>query len=75
MDFADVRAAFEPSTSGSIIIISTTSGARESNSGTWLAGSAELQPRLAQLSRVVVHETCTSGASYGGEQKGIGIGG
>jgi 6-pyruvoyltetrahydropterin/6-carboxytetrahydropterin synthase len=28
---------------------------------------AELKPALPLLSRVVVHETCTSGASYGGE--------
>jgi 6-pyruvoyltetrahydropterin/6-carboxytetrahydropterin synthase len=27
----------------------------------------ELKPRLAPLSRVVVHETCTSGASYTGD--------
>jgi 6-pyruvoyltetrahydropterin/6-carboxytetrahydropterin synthase len=27
----------------------------------------ELEPSLPQLARVVVHETCTSGASYAGE--------
>jgi 6-pyruvoyltetrahydropterin/6-carboxytetrahydropterin synthase len=27
----------------------------------------ELEPALPQLARVVVHETCTSGASYAGE--------
>ena len=27
----------------------------------------ELQPRLPRLARVVVHETCTSGATYAGE--------
>jgi 6-pyruvoyltetrahydropterin/6-carboxytetrahydropterin synthase len=27
----------------------------------------ELEPRLPQLSRVVVHETCTSGVIYAGD--------
>jgi 6-pyruvoyltetrahydropterin/6-carboxytetrahydropterin synthase len=69
MDFADVRRAFEPLYQQLdhhyLNDVPGLDNPTSENLARWIW--RELQPRLPQLSRVVVHETCTSGASYAGE--------
>jgi 6-pyruvoyltetrahydropterin/6-carboxytetrahydropterin synthase len=69
MDFADVREAFEP-----IFrrldhnYLNEVPGLENPTSevlARWIW--QELKPRLPLLSRIVVHETCTSGASFRGD--------
>jgi len=69
MDFADVRRAFEPLYQQLdhhyLNDVPGLDNPTSENLARWIW--RELQPRLPKLSRVVVHETCTSGASYAGE--------
>jgi len=69
MDFADVKAAFEP-----LFLqldhryLNDVSGLENPTSehlARWIW--QRLQPALPQLCAVVVHETCTSGARYAGD--------
>ena len=69
MDFADVKAAFEP-----LFLqldhryLNDVSGLENPTSehlARWIW--QRLQPALPQLCAVVVHETCTSGARYTGD--------
>lgn len=69
MDFADVRAAFEPLFQRLdhhyLNEIDGLENPTSENLARWIW--RELASRLPGLSRVVVHETCTSGARYEGE--------
>ena len=69
MDFADVRSAFEPLFQQLdhryLNDVPGLDNPTSENLARWIW--RELQPRLPLLSRVVVHETCTSGASCAGE--------
>lgn len=69
MDFADLRAAFDPLFQRLdhhyLNEVPGLENPTSENLARWIW--RELGPRLPQLSRVVVHETCTSGASYAGE--------
>ncbi len=69
MDFADVKSAFDPLFQRLdhryLNDVPGLDNPTSENLARWIWG--ELQPGLPQLSRVVVHETCTSGASYGGD--------
>ena len=68
MDFAELRAAFEPvfqrldhhCLNDVVGLENPTS----ENLARWIW--RELEPGLTGLSRIVVHETCTSGCSYDG---------
>ena len=68
MDFADVKAAFEPLFQRLdhryLNDVPGLENPTSENLARWIW--RELQPALPQLSRVVVHETCTSGANYRG---------
>ncbi len=68
MDFAELKAAFEPVFEQldhrCLNDIEGLENPTSENLARWIW--SELQPRLPQLSRVVVHETCTSGCSYQG---------
>jgi len=68
MDFADVKAAFEPLFQRLdhhyLNDVPGLENPTSENLARWIW--RELQPRLPQLSRVVVHETCTSGAACDG---------
>ncbi len=68
MDFADVREAFEPLFQRLdhryLNDVPGLENPTSENLARWIW--RELEPRLPQLSRVVVHETCTSGTSYAG---------
>jgi 6-pyruvoyltetrahydropterin/6-carboxytetrahydropterin synthase len=72
MDFADVRRAFEPLFQQLdhhyLNDVPGLDNPTSENLARWIW--RELQPRLPQLSRVVVHETCTSGATYTGVDAG-----
>jgi len=69
MDFAEVRAAFEPLFQQLdhryLNDVPGLENPTSENLARWIW--RELEPRLPQLSRVVVHETCTSGVIYAGD--------
>jgi 6-pyruvoyltetrahydropterin/6-carboxytetrahydropterin synthase len=69
MDFSDVKSAFEPLYQRLdhhyLNDVAGLENPTSENLARWIW--RELKPRLAPLSRVVVHETCTSGASYTGD--------
>jgi len=71
MDFADVKAAFEPLFQRLdhhyLNDVPGLENPTSENLARWIW--RELAPALPQLSKVVVHETCTSGAVYEGEEK------
>jgi 6-pyruvoyltetrahydropterin/6-carboxytetrahydropterin synthase len=68
MDFADVKSAFEPLflqlDHQYLNDVPGLENPTSENLARWIW--RELQPRLPRLSRVVVHETCTSGCSFSG---------
>jgi len=70
MDFAEVGSAFEPLyrqlDHHYLNDVPGLDNPTSENLARWIWG--ELKPRLPQLSRVVVHETCTSGATYTGSE-------
>jgi 6-pyruvoyltetrahydropterin/6-carboxytetrahydropterin synthase len=76
MDFADVKAAFEPLFQRlDHHYLNDVPGLENPTSehlARWIW--RELKSALPQLSRVVVHETCTSGASYEGEDDSVRAG-
>jgi 6-pyruvoyltetrahydropterin/6-carboxytetrahydropterin synthase len=69
MDFADLKKAFEPVFERLdhryLNDVPGLENPTSENVARWIW--RELQPRLPRLARVVVHETCTSGATYAGE--------
>ena len=69
MDFADVKSAFEPLyrqlDHHYLNDVAGLENPTSENLARWIW--RELKPRLASLSKIVVHETCTSGASYAGD--------
>jgi 6-pyruvoyltetrahydropterin/6-carboxytetrahydropterin synthase len=71
MDFADVRTAFEPLFQQldhhCLNDVPGLENPTSENLARWIW--RELKPALPALSRIVVHETCTSGCSYGGEEE------
>jgi 6-pyruvoyltetrahydropterin/6-carboxytetrahydropterin synthase len=72
MDFADVRAAFQPVFDRIdhqlLNEIPGLENPTSENLARWIW--RETQPRLPLLAKVVVHETCTSGCVYEGELSG-----
>ena len=72
MDFADIKAAFAPLFEALdhryLNDIEGLDNPTSENLAIWIW--QRLQPALPLLSRVVVHETCTSGCSYTGPGKG-----
>ncbi len=68
MDFADVKAAFDPLyrqlDHHYLNDVPGLENPTSENLATWIW--QKLKPTLPQLSAVVVHETCTSGARYTG---------
>jgi 6-pyruvoyltetrahydropterin/6-carboxytetrahydropterin synthase len=69
MDFADLKRAFEPLFERLdhryLNDVPGLENPTSENLARWIW--RELAPALPQLARVVVHETCTSGATYTGE--------
>lgn len=69
MDFADIKAAFAPLYERLdhhyLNDIEGLENPTSENLARWIWH--QLKPELAGLARVVVHETCTSGASFSGE--------
>ena len=69
MDFADVKAAFDPFyrqlDHHYLNDVPGLENPTSENLAKWIW--QKLKPGLPQLSAVVVHETCTSGARYTGE--------
>ena len=69
MDFADVKAAFDPLyrqlDHHYLNDVPGLENPTSENLAKWIW--QQLKPTLAQLSAVVVHETCTSGARYTGD--------
>jgi len=69
MDFADVKAAFDPLYAQLdhhyLNDVPGLENPTSENLAQWIWH--ELKPALPQLSAVVVHETCTSGARYTGD--------
>ena len=69
MDFADLKQAFEPLFERLdhryLNDVPGLENPTSENLARWIW--RELAPALPQLARVVVHETCTSGATYTGE--------
>jgi len=69
MDFADVKAAFDPLfrqlDHNYLNEVPGLENPTSENLARWIW--EKLEPSLPQLSAVVVHETCTSGARYTGE--------
>jgi 6-pyruvoyltetrahydropterin/6-carboxytetrahydropterin synthase len=69
MDFADVKAAFAPLFERldhhCLNDVAGLENPTSENLARWIW--RELQPALPQLSRIVVHETCTSGCIYEGD--------
>jgi len=69
MDFADVKAAFDPLyrqlDHHYLNEVPGLENPTSENLAKWIW--QQLKPTLAQLSAVVVHETCTSGARYTGD--------
>ncbi|HKE94813.1 MAG TPA: 6-carboxytetrahydropterin synthase QueD [Povalibacter sp.] len=70
MDFADVRAAFQPIYDRLdhhyLNEIPGLENPTSENLARWIWN--ETKPVLSQLSKVVLHETCTSGCVYEGEK-------
>jgi len=68
MDFAELKSAFEPLflqlDHHYLNDVPGLENPTSENLARWIW--RELQPRLPRLSRVVVHETCTSGCSFSG---------
>jgi 6-pyruvoyltetrahydropterin/6-carboxytetrahydropterin synthase len=68
MDFADVRAAFEPLFGRldhrCLNDVPGLENPTSENLARWIW--RELSPALPQLAKIVVHETCTSGCVYDG---------
>jgi 6-pyruvoyltetrahydropterin/6-carboxytetrahydropterin synthase len=68
MDFADVKAAFDPLFQQLdhryLNDVPGLENPTSENLARWIW--RELQPALPHLSRVVVHETCTSGCAFDG---------
>jgi 6-pyruvoyltetrahydropterin/6-carboxytetrahydropterin synthase len=68
MDFADVRAAFQPTFDRLdhhyLNEIAGLENPTSENLARWIWN--EVKPRLPQLAKIVVHETCTSGCVYDG---------
>ncbi len=71
LDFADLKAAFEPLFQRlDHRYLNDVPGLENPTSehlARWIW--RELEPRLPQLSMIVVHETCTSGARYRGPDR------
>lgn len=69
MDFADVKAAFQPIYDRLdhhyLNEIPGLENPTSENLARWVWGQAK--PVLPQLSKVVIHETCTSGCEYRGD--------
>ena len=69
MDFADVKRSFEPLFERLdhryLNDVAGLENPTSENLARWIW--LELKPTLPQLARVVVHETCTSGASCSGD--------
>jgi 6-pyruvoyltetrahydropterin/6-carboxytetrahydropterin synthase len=69
MDFADVRTAFQPTFDALdhhyLNEIPGLENPTSENLARWIW--KQMKPKLPLLSKVVVHETCTSGCSYEGE--------
>ncbi len=69
LDFADIGAAFKPLYEQldhhCLNEIEGLENPTSENLAVWIWD--RLKPELPQLSRVVIHETCTSGCSYAGE--------
>ena len=69
MDFADVKAAFDPLyrqlDHHYLNDVPGLENPTSENLAKWIW--QQLKPALPQLSAVVVHETCTSGARYSGD--------
>ena len=74
MDFADVKAAFEPLyrqlDHHYLNEVPGLENPTSENLARWIWD--RLEPTLPRLALVVVHETCTSGARYAGEHGGAG---
>jgi 6-pyruvoyltetrahydropterin/6-carboxytetrahydropterin synthase len=68
MDFADVRTAFQPTFElldhQYLNEVAGLENPTSENLARWIW--TQVKPRLPQLSRIVVHETCTSGCVYEG---------
>jgi 6-pyruvoyltetrahydropterin/6-carboxytetrahydropterin synthase len=73
MDFADIKARFEPIyrllDHNYLNDIEGLDNPTSEVLARWIW--TRLKPSLPQLSRVIVHETCTSGAVYAGGESGI----
>jgi 6-pyruvoyltetrahydropterin/6-carboxytetrahydropterin synthase len=71
MDFADVKAAFGPTLDRLdhhyLNEIPGLENPTSENIARWIW--REVRPRLPGLSRVVLHETCTAGCEYRGEEE------
>lgn len=71
MDFADVKAAFQPVFDRLdhhyLNEIAGLENPTSENLARWIW--KEMKAALPQLSKVVIHETCTSGCVYGGEKE------
>lgn len=69
MDFADLRAAFQPTFDQIdhryLNEIAGLENPTSENLARWIW--RQLQPALPMLSKIVVHETCTSGCVYDGQ--------
>jgi 6-pyruvoyltetrahydropterin/6-carboxytetrahydropterin synthase len=69
VDFADVRAAFQPTFDALdhhyLNEIPGLENPTSENLARWIW--RQMKPRLPLLSRIVVHETCTSGCVYEGD--------
>lgn len=74
LDFADVKAAFQPLYDQLdhryLNDVPGLENPTSENLARWIW--QRLQPALPQLAVVVVHETCTSGARYSGDEGGAG---
>jgi 6-pyruvoyltetrahydropterin/6-carboxytetrahydropterin synthase len=72
MDFADIKQAFAPLYDAldhrCLNDIDGLDNPTSENLAIWIW--QRLKPALPLLSRVVIHETCTSGCSYGGPDPG-----
>ena len=71
MDFADVRAAFQPTFDALdhhyLNEVPGLENPTSENLARWIW--KQMKPRLPLLSKIVVHETCTSGCIYEGDQE------
>jgi 6-pyruvoyltetrahydropterin/6-carboxytetrahydropterin synthase len=76
MDFADLREAFDPLFQRLdhryLNDVPGLENPTSENLARWIW--RELKPALPQLSRVVVHETCSSGARYEGDDRAAIVG-